>query len=266
MSKKVSALGARMKVYEYASRLYLMRRNPVIIRVDGKAFHTFTRGFKEPFDDVFRKSMKQTMQYLCENIQTCVMGYTQSDEITLVLCDYSNLTTEAWFDNNVQKMCSISASMATMAFNNFFLKNAVALMDDKITDSPYWSKGTNSIKQGIFDSRVFSVPKEEVNNCLLWRQQDATRNSIQSVAQANFSQKQIHGLNTDQLQEKLWSEKGINWNDYSIEYKRGCCCVKKPTEVETPNGVVVRNKWVIDDNIPIFSKDTDYVNSRITFD
>ena len=114
-------LGKRMKeYYENIPKIKLMRRTPVIIRIDGKAFHTFTRGFKRPFDEILIKSMQETTKYLCEKIQGCVLGYTQSDEISLLLIDYKNLNSSAWFDYEVQKMCSISASMATMAFNKSF--------------------------------------------------------------------------------------------------------------------------------------------------
>lgn len=114
-------LGTRMKTfYEGIPKTRLMRRCPVAIRIDGKAFHTFTRGFNKPFDEVLIEAMQETMRYLCENIQGCVLGYTQSDEITLILVDYKKLNSSAWFDYEVQKMCSIAASMATMAFNNFF--------------------------------------------------------------------------------------------------------------------------------------------------
>ena len=117
-------LGTRMKeFYENVPKTRLVRRIPVAIRLDGKAFHTFTRGFQKPFDEVLGKAMRKTMKYLCENIQGCVLGYTQSDEITLILVDYQNLNSCAWFDYEVQKMCSIAASMATMAFNKFFTKN-----------------------------------------------------------------------------------------------------------------------------------------------
>lgn len=116
-----SALAKRMKKYEAVPKNTLMRRTPVIIRVDGRAFHTFTKGFQKPFDDVLMRVMQDTMKYLCENIQGCVFGYTQSDEITLILIDYKKLNSEAWFDYEVQKMCSIVASMATMAFNRFFM-------------------------------------------------------------------------------------------------------------------------------------------------
>ena len=117
------ALGARMKEnYENISKTKLLRRTPVAIRIDGKAFHTFTRGFKKPFDDILIKSMEETMLYLCKNIQGCVLGYHQSDEITLILTDYKRFNSDAWFDYEVQKLCSIAASMATLAFNRIFGK------------------------------------------------------------------------------------------------------------------------------------------------
>ena len=273
-----------MKPYENVTRTYLTRRTPVIVRIDGKAFHSFTRGFKKPFDSVLVEAMQQTMKYLCENIEGCVLGYTQPDEITLVLCDYKKLTSQAWFDNNIQKICSVSASMATMAFNRYFEEIAQKWEDTEFSKIPIegvevtdkaqeekWNKYSSAhnaalVKGAMFDSRVFNIPKEEVNNCLLWRQQDATRNSIQAVAQANFSHKQLEGKNCNELQEMLWQEKGINWNDYPTHLKRGSCCVKATYTLEVDGKDVQRSKWVIDNEIPIFSQNTYYVNGRITFD
>ena len=254
-------LGDRMKTYENVTRTYLTRRMPVIIRIDGKSFHTFTRGFAKPFDEVMVKTMQDTMKYLCENVEGCVLGYTQSDEITLVLCDYKKLTSQAWFDNNIQKICSVSASMATMAFNKFFYNNMPACTDSSGTYYKALDKGA------MFDSRVFNIPKEEVNNCLLWRQLDAIRNSIEAVAQANFSHNQLHKKNCNTLKEMLLQEKNINWENYPTHLKRGSCCIKMPQEITAPNGEkVMRSHWVIDTEIPIFSQDSEYVNSRIVFD
>lgn len=259
-----TTLGDRMKNnYENISRYYLTRRMPVIIRIDGKAFHTFTRGFKKPFDDIFVKTMQDTMKYLCENIQGCVLGYTQSDEISLVLVDYAELTTDAWFGNNLQKMCSVSASMATMAFNKFFYGNMPADEENSGTYYKALEKGA------MFDSRVFTIPKEEVCNALIWRQQDATRNSIQSVGQANFSQKELHGKSCNNIQDMLMIQKGINWNDYATALKRGSCCIKVDdglTEYdETGNicGYTQRSKWIIYNEIPIFSQDRNYIEKLI---
>jgi tRNA(His) 5'-end guanylyltransferase len=271
MSNKNDALGTRMKQYENVTRTYLTRRMPVIIRVDGKAFHSFTRGFKKPFDEIFVKSMQDTMKYLCENIQGCVLGYTQSDEITLVLVDYQDRNTSAWFDNNIQKMVSVSASMATMAFNKIFHRNIMVasktLYTDDLSDKEidYINALEKAMNKGaMFDSRVFTLPKEEVVNCILWRQQDATRNSIQSVGQANFSQSQLHGKNCNQIQDMLMLEKGINWNDYPTHLKRGSCCVKKQYKInEGTEQEAVRNKWVVDTEIPIFTQDKDYINKLV---
>ena len=220
--------------------------------------------------------MQDTMKYLCENVQGCVLGYCQSDEITLVLVDYQNREADAWFDNNIQKMVSVSASMATMAFNRFFINNCHQWYEDNIdfdeiilsTDvgiKTLFNAYTTACKKGaMFDSRVFTLPKEEVVNCLIWRQQDATRNSIQSVGQANFSHNQLHGKNCSDIQDMLMLEKGINWNDYPTHLKRGTCCIKKPFKInEGTEQEAVRNKWVIDTEIPIFTQNKDYINKLI---
>ena len=256
-------LGTRMKeFYEGVPKTRLVRRMPVAIRLDGKAFHTFTRGFEKPFDEVLGKSMRETMKYLCENIQGCVLGYAQSDEITLILVDYQNLNSCAWFDYEVQKMCSIAASMATMAFNKFFTKNVNYFemtheYDDTINE--YCTTLVNAAEKGaMFDARVFNIPKEEVCNLIYWRQLDATRNSIQMVGQANFSHKELQKKSCNMIQEMLFAEKGINWNDYPTHLKRGSCCIK--TTIQNPNvdikdGAYPKSIWMIDLDIPIFKGD-----------
>lgn len=245
-------LGDRMKKYEYVTRTYLTRRTPVLIRIDGKAFHTFTRGFAKPFDEVFSKSMQETMLYLCEHVQGCVLGYTQSDEITLVLIDYKELDSQAWFDYNIQKCASVAASMATMAFNRAFKANAEASADFETVYAAALESGA------MFDARIFNIPKEEVTNCLLWRQNDASRNSIQMVGFANFSQKQMQNKSNSEVQDMLMLEKGINWNNFPTKFKRGSCCVRVPAEDAE------RSNWIIDNEIPIFKGEgRDYIESRI---
>ena len=305
MSKKYDSLGDRMKGYENIARNYLTRRVPTIIRVDGKAFHTFTRGMEKPFDRILMTTMQNTMKYLCENIQGCVFGYTQSDEITLVLTDYATITTDAWFGYNIQKMCSVSASMATLAFSNAYaaelwknfpeaMRSVSASMATLAFSNAYaaelWKNfpeamcssdnGTNKYietlvaKMGtaMFDARVFSIPKDEVCNCLIWRQQDATRNSIEAVGQANFSQKELHGKSCNSIQDMLWKERGINWNDFPVDCKRGSVCYKTKVKETAPllndKGdtemvEVVRNRWVIDREPPIFSQEREYVEKWI---
>ena len=205
-------LGLRMKTfYEQIPKFKLYRRTPVAIRIDGKAFHTFTRGFAKPFDEVLGNSMVRTMEYLCKNIQGCVFGYTQSDEISLVLVDYTNLESCAWFDNQVQKIVSVAASMATMAFSKAFDKyrneyiDAVMLLQDGDLESEYLQALWCAEERGaMFDARVFNLPKEEVANYILWRQQDASRNSVNSVAQAHFSHKELQGKSNSQMQDMLF--------------------------------------------------------------
>lgn len=259
-------LGTRMKeFYEGVPKTRLVRRMPVAIRIDGKAFHTFTRGFQKPFDEILVKSMQDTMKYLCENIQGCVLGYTQSDEITLILVDYQNLNSCAWFDYEIQKMCSIAASMATMAFNKVFASN-VAKQSKRLYSEYLEEKDASYIdtleiamnKGAMFDARCFNIPKEEVANLIYWRQLDATRNSIQMVGQANFSHKELQNKSCNMIQEMLFSEKGINWNDYPTYLKRGSCCIK--TTIQNPNvdikdGVYPKSIWMIDLDIPIFKGD-----------
>ena len=279
-------LGKRMKeFYEQVPKTRLVRRMPVAIRIDGKAFHTFTRGFEKPFDDILIKSMQETTKYLCENIQGCVLGYTQSDEITLILVDYKNLESCAWFDYEVQKMCSISASMATMAFNKFFIKNcydwfeSYVDLDDLLNDkeskvAKLFNAYSKAVEKGaMFDARCFNIPKEEVTNLIYWRQLDATRNSIQMVGQANFSHKELHGKSCNMIQDMLMTQKEINWNDFPAHLKRGTCVIKDNTtitgatvddagNVETKS--IQRPHWVIDTEIPIFKGDgREYIDKLI---
>ena len=233
-------LGTRMKEnYENRSKTYLVRRMPAIIRLDGKAFHSFTKGLKKPFDEILVITMQQTMLELCKNIQGCIFGYTQSDEITLVLKDYNKLTSDAWFDYNVQKICSISASMATLYFNKFF-KEYVGQWFENVSGNEvdydadkYYEVLLKCVEKGaLFDSRCFSIPKEEVVNCILWRQHDATRNSIQSVGQAYFSHKELMNKSCNDIQNMLLTKKDVNWNDYPTYLKRGSCCYKNVEQWE----------------------------------
>ena len=252
------ALGDRMKAYENESRIYLERKTPVIIRVDGKAFHTFTRGFEKPFDDILEKAMKDTMIHLCENIQGAVLGYTQSDEITIVLIDYQEENSDAWFGYNLQKMTSVAASEATFAFNRAFeehFNNWRLSIGFPHTED--WNKFTieryfryiNCINKGArFDARAFSLPRFEIVNCLIWRQLDAIRNSIQAIGQSQFSHKELQNLNCDEIKEKLISERGLNWEEYSDYHRHGICCVKVEKDFVNDEGQkYTRKKWELED-------------------
>ena len=271
-------LGTRMKTYyEQIPKSRLMRRTPVAIRIDGKAFHTFTRGFKKPFDEILIKSMQETMKYLCENVQGCVLGYTQSDEITLILVDYKNLNSAAWFDYEVQKCCSIAASMATMVFNRVFREYAEKHINDYQDtwntveeDWKYCEALINALKKGaMFDARVFNIPKEEVTNLIYWRQLDATRNSIQMVGQANFSHKELQNKSCNDIRDMLVNQKGIDWWDFPTCQKFGSCCIKKQYEDTTEDeaAFITRTYWVIDNDIPVFKEnDREYIEKLINFE
>lgn len=203
-----------------------MKRTPVIIQVDGKGFHNFTRGMKKPFDMGLVENMWNTAQYMCENIEGAKLAYTQSDEISILLTNYDTLNQGAFFDFRVQKLASIAASLATAGFNQTGRFKKVA----------------------CFDGRCFNLDREEVNNFMVWRQQDCTRNSIQMVAQHYFSQKELNGKNQNELQEMLFAKHGINWNYLETYLKRGSCVIKGHD-----------GNWKIDHDIPVFRSDRSYI-------
>lgn len=198
------ALGDRMKSYEMAEAgRMLIPGLPVMLRLDGKAFHTFTKGLKRPYDERLSTLMTNTTKFLVEQTNALI-GYTQSDEISLVLYT-SSPESQTYFDGRIQKLTSVVASMATMYFN----KHLASALPEKVD------------KMALFDCRVWNVPTlEEAANCILWRELDATKNSISMAAQAYYSHKVLHGKNSSDKQEML-HQKGVNWNDYPSFFKRG---------------------------------------------
>lgn len=270
-------LGDRMKAfYEDRTRIKLPRRTYTIIRIDGKAFHTYTKGLKRPFDQGLIDDMNWTTEFLCKNIQGVKFGYVQSDEISLVLTDFDTLQTDLWFDGNVQKMASIAASMATARFNQLRMMRACHEGSD--VDGYLDMDDLDKFKLAMFDARVFQITSPmEVENYFIWRQQDATRNSISSVAQSLYSPKELHGKNTDAMQEMIF-QKGINWNDFWPREKRGSVIRKvEKTYIRKDSGAAVevspktisieikkedtytRSKWEADPETPIFTQDRNYL-------
>lgn len=244
-------LDERMKKYEYVTRYYLMCRTPVIVRIDGKAFHTFTKGMKKPFDSVFMKSMQNTMKYLCENVQGCVLGYCQSDEISLLLIDYENLESCAWFDNNLSKIISITSSMASLYFHKVFYKNVFKYCVENNINKEYNDlliDKSNTLQ--FFDARAFNLQKEEVNNYFVWRQQDAIKNAIQMIGRAYFTHKELENKNGKDIIDMLDNIK-VNYHSFSTCEKRGTCCIK------TDKG------WELDTEIPIFKDNKDYIEKLV---
>lgn len=248
MSDKKDSLGDRMKeFYENRTRYLLPRRTYTIIRIDGKAFHTYTKGLNRPFDLDLINDMDETTCYLCKNIQGAKFGYVQSDEISILLTDFDSLTTDAWFDGNIQKITSISASLVTAKFNELRTKRHILYKMSKTK----WNEVTNEtfiqgleqcfdLNQAMFDARVFTIPSyTEVLNYFIWRQQDATRNSILSVAQTLYSHKEMSNKKCNELQEMIF-QKGINWNNYDLGLKNGRLIIKEQYKKEDS----IRNKWI----------------------
>jgi tRNA(His) 5'-end guanylyltransferase len=215
---------------------------PVIIRIDGVHFSTFTKGMEKPVDLRLKHSMIYTMFELCKKIQGCKFGYAQSDEISLLLTDYDNFETAAWFDNCLRKIVSVSASLATMYFNKVFGQD--------IEDVELYIRKRDT---AYFDARAFNLTKEEVNNYFVWRQQDCIRNSIQALGQSKFSNKQLDNVNCLNIKTMLKEVHGIDWDEIPLEQQRGTCTFRIPADDEG------RKKWNIDDKIPMFSEDRNYI-------
>ena len=209
MSDK-TALGDRMKQYEAATRVLMPRRTYSIIRCDGRAFHSYLRGARRPFDEEFMADMDVVARELCSEITGAVFAYAQSDEISVLYTDFGSIGTEPWFGGVLAKQTTIAASLAT------------AVLGERRPG-----------RRGLFDARAFTLADPvEVANYFLWRQRDAVRNSIAMAAQSVFSHKRLHGVNGSQMQELLFSEAGINWNDYPDGCKRGRIAIKMGGERE----------------------------------
>ncbi|MCL1905072.1 MAG: tRNA(His) guanylyltransferase Thg1 family protein [Methanomassiliicoccaceae archaeon] len=256
--------GDRMKTYESRNRFFMQNRTPVIVRIDGRSFHEFTKGLERPFDEKLNMAMAETAEYLLNNTDGCVFAYTQSDEISLLLVDYQSIDSHSWFDNNQQKIVSITASMATAFFNSVF-------------------RHPKKEQLATFDSRAFNIPKEEVVNYFIWRQQDCTKNSINMLARAYFTQKELQGKKGTEKQDMLMLQKNVNWNDIPTRFKRGIAVYKMETVVKhisqseidrmiekknimrkssndgPEDMAIVRNRSYIDLEMPVLTQDRDFI-------
>lgn len=244
------SLGNRQKSYEAVYKQKLIPKAPIVCRIDGKNFHGYTKGMAKPFDELLMNTMQETMLALCKDLPTCKLGYTQSDEITLVfICD-DIIKTEGLFKYKAQKIMSIVASKATKYFNKFFYENVQKLETNKtafknVVDVKVYKK---KLFDAEFDCRVMNIPEWDVINNLIWRQQDATRNSIQMLGQANFTHEELQNKNCSEIQDMLMLEKKINWNDLEIPKKRGACCYRIEKEGKK------RKVWEVDIEMPILTE------------
>ena len=255
-------LGDRMKAdYESRTRYYLPRRTYTLVRVDGRAFHTYTRGCERPYDLALMKDMDAAAIALCQEIEGARLAFIQSDEISVLLTDFATVQTQAWFDGCLQKICSLSAAIATAHFNR---ARAARMPRDAAPTAPAY-----------FDSRVWTIPQRiEAYNYFVWRQNDAARNSLSMTAQAHFSHARLQGLGGSELHELLWSEKGINWNDLPTGFKRGRVVervevVRDMEFVDRRTGEtrrqenVARHEWRVAADLPIFTQEPDWLLARI---
>lgn len=244
------SLGDRQKQYEDSFRITLPNRMPVLIRLDGKSFSSLTKPLSKPINIPFVNLMNDVASYLCENIQGCQLSYLQSDEISLLLNNYKEYDTQPWLGNNLQKITSVPAAWASSIFTSLS------------------TQVFGKMKVIAFDARAWLLPKEDVNNYFLWRQRDCTRNSISMLAQSLYSHKELIGKNSSDKQE-LCFQKGINWNNLPTFQKRGRCIVKQKTfktGINKKTGESVsseRMEWKIDNEIPIFSQDKNYIEQFV---
>lgn len=252
MSKKYAKddLGVRMKDYEATSKTRLLKGMPVIVRVDGKAFHTYTKDCERPFDEELAQAFWYATKETCKEFAGVKIAYHQSDEVSFLLMNYNKVTTQPPYNNEVQKLTSLFASKFTLHFNYFM-----------------WQRGHWN-RKAEFDARVWNLPEHEVCNYFIWRSVfDAQRNSVSMLAQANFSHKSLQNLSTKKLQEKLILEKGIDWNSLPVWQKRGVAIIKKQEpKTVTYNGetkAVIRNVWDVDHEMPIFTQDRNYIEQYV---
>lgn len=262
----MSTLGDRMRNYEDVNRNYLTARLPVILRLDGKNFSNYTKGFKHPYDERFLEAMRRTAKNLCENVEGCKFAYTQSDEISLLLVSYRNLDTQGWFANNIQKMVSVAASMAAI----YFYRNMWDVIDEYAAhsdDYEYIDKINNILdtKYATFDCRCFVLPKEEVVNYFWWRQLDCNRNAVMSVAREYYSSKELMNKRTADKLNMMAQDEGINWEeDFPCFFRRGTGIYKDYFTIFGADQTdCLRSKWLFDMNLPLFVHDREYLEKFI---
>lgn len=248
-----TSLGDRMKKYEAVTSTYVTPRTPVIIRLDGKAFHSYTRSLPRPWSEEFIQVMDIAALEVCSEVQGAELAYVQSDEISVLIHTYKNFESLPWLSGRIQKMVSVAASVAGAVFT---------------ANSHLIWKG--DIRPAYFDCRAFCLPEAEVCNYFLWRQQDCTRNSVQMLARSLYSHKECNNKKGPDLQEMCFA-RGHNWNDLPARHKRGRCAVvattvssSLPSDAMSKNQEpVVRRSWAIDNEIPVFSQDRWYIEKHL---
>jgi len=207
------SLGDRIKKYESITKHSALPNMPLVVRVDGKAFHTFTRNCIKPFDKYIIGGMLRAAMYTATKMQGFKAAYVQSDEVTFVLTDYDTHQTDGWFDYELPKIISTSAALMSVSF-----------LDIMKELKPEYIKPNNL---PTFDARAFNVPKNDVINMFLWRALDWKRNSVQMYGQSVFSHKEMQGWNEENIKRML-IHRGFDWDkDLSNQTKYGTFITKK---------------------------------------
>jgi tRNA(His) guanylyltransferase len=259
---KNKSFSDRMKEYEQCYTQRIPNRSYIIVRLDGVGFSKYTKQFDKPFDDILSNIMDTTAIELCKEFQP-KLGYTQSDEISLLFTTIDNIDAEIIYDGKVQKIVSILAAHATQAFN-FKMLQAMTLQ--YLPEELYGKIISGNFQQitAKFDARVFVIPDiTEVYNYFVWRQTDCTRNSISMAAHA-LLKGNMTGVSGADKQDRLFKEAGVNWNDYAVKYKRGTAIIKKTICIsEDDSDCVNRSRWLPDYNTPIFTQDKEYLQKLI---
>ena len=282
-------LGDNLTQYENDSRIFLPKKTPVIIRVIGKSINTLSKNLKKPFDEFIINAMQETMKFLCEHIHGCKLAYTHPYEINLLLIDYDKANTTACFNNDLQKLVSVTASMATMKFNKVFSKSVDDFCKEKLQGPEPWKnledcdrKYINNLLQAaskgaFFESKAFALPQDEVNNYFTSRQTEFSFKSIMIVAQAHFKHEYIQNKTSIELQHMLYNKKCINYSDFPVHLKRGSCCIREryftPHEkgedtyinpiTGNPEPGMWKSRWIIEKETPIFSRNPEYINDFV---
>lgn len=254
--------GNRMKGYEAVTDMRLPGLTPVVVRVDGKCFHTLTKKLDKPFDRIFNSAMELTMRDLCEKLPNVRFAYVQSDEISLVMLE-RDIRSESWFGNRLQKIVSLTAAYATASFR----ARLSAAMTEAAPEGAANRCGAVMnyaplVEDAVFDCRAFPVPEKDVCNYFIWRQQDCLRNAIQAAGQVYVGKKELHGMSSDGIIAAL-KEKGLDFSLYfSVRERLGAACYRIPVKVG-PGGICTRMKFWTDANIPLFWDDREFIEEHM---
>lgn len=254
------ALGERMKSYEDVNRTYLTAGIPKVMRLDGKAFHTLLRNAIKPYDKAVMLSMVEAAARVMKEIGgSARFAYIQSDECSIAINDKLTQESEPWFGNNVQKMVSISAASMSVNFTRAFNAQRAKA---PVADEP------EGEKQAYFDARIFQLPSTgEMHNAILWRQFDASKNSISQYARSFFSHKELQNKNGSEMQDMMMLQKNFNWNDAPTWTKRGVLLYRidrlhKDSIVSNcKNLEIINGNIVVDWEIPKFNESICFLTS-----